>query len=388
MHVGIDLTSFSPGQIGGVETYIRNVLNGFQHNPLLEGQQISLFGYAKALATISNTQGKVSSIALCPESGLGNFAYRGLRWLAWRTLAYNSASWFVQQYNFDVIHEPFSAYTLQTNRPVVLTVHDIQHEYYPTFFSSSELEFRKQWYTRSISGAQKVIAISEFTRRTIIEKYSIQPEDVVVIHYGLDPQFVKQTDQNQLSKIKEKYDLPQNFVFYPANSWPHKNHLGLLHAVRQLKVQGKLTFKLVLSGVVYPEHQNIVEEISKLGLSDNVMHIGYVQHADIPVIYSLALALVFPSFFEGFGAPVMEAMGCGCPVLCSDVTSLPEIAGGAALLVDPNDEERLAMSIEVIANDASVREKLIELGLKRAKEFSWDRVARRTFEVYSEATHL
>lgn len=387
MHVGIDLTLFSPGQIGGVETYVRNLLEGFHHHTSLNGLQISLFGYAKALATIHNPQNRIHPITLCPDSGIGNFAYRGLRWLAWRTLEYNSASWFVRSYNFDVIHEPFSAYTLQTNKPVVLTVHDIQHEYYPNFFSSSELEFRKRWYTRSISRAQKVIAISEFTRHTIIEKYSVSPENVVVNHYGLDPQFVKQTNQNQLSEIKRKYDLPQSFIFYPANSWPHKNHLGLLRAVRQLKARGRLTFKLVLSGVLYPEHQNLLEEISNLGLSDDVIHIGYVQHADIPLIYSLALALVFPSFFEGFGAPVMEAMGCGCPVLCSDVTSLPEIAGGAALLVDPNDEDLLAMNIEVITADTAARERLIELGLKRAKDFSWGKVAYRTSEIYSEAAN-
>ena len=254
------------------------------------------------------------------------------------------------------------------------------------FFPSAELEFRKRVYPESVRAAAQVIAISEFTRQTIIGKYSCDPQKVHTVYYGLDiQQFSSTSTQQQLLDARRKRHLPDRFVFYPANSWPHKNHATLFSALKILKDQRRLSFRLVLSGVIYPEQRDLLDTIGRLGLADDVLHLGYVPHVEMSLIYKQALCLVFPSLFEGFGAPVLEAMGCECPVVCSNVTSLPEVVGNAALTVDPLDAHALAQALQQVAEDHSLQQRLKRLGLEQVKKFSWWETARKTNEVYHAA---
>jgi glycosyltransferase involved in cell wall biosynthesis len=311
--------------------------------------------------------------------------YGALRRAARSLFKFDILAYQLSQYRPDVVHYPFGVALPALLTPSVLTIHDIQHEFYPEFFSPEDLYFRKRAFPESARNADYLIAISEFTRQTVIQKYSIDPAKIITIHYGLDEQFTPLNGKGCLEEIKAKYKLPSRFIFYPANSWPHKNHAGLFEAMKKLKARHKLSFKLVLAGVIYPQHKDIMDRVRFLGLEDDVVHIGYISHIDTPFIYRQALCLVFPSFFEGFGAPVLEAMGCACPVVCSNVTSLPEIVGDAALKVTPENVDSIAEAIERVVEDNSLREKLVEKGLERTRAFSWANAARETRAVYYKA---
>ena len=221
-----------------------------------------------------------------------------------------------------------------------------------------------------MNSATHIIAISDFTKATIVDRYGIEPAKVTTVHIGLDSRFQQVTDLHALGSTRAKYNLPSAFAYYPANSWPHKNHATLLQTIRLLKDQGQLDFKLVLTGVVYPEHQGLFALLEELGLRDDVMHLGFLPHADIPAIYALASCLVFPSLFEGFGMPVLEAMSCGCPVICSNSTSLPELCGDAGMLVDPMREEEIAQALATLMVDNTVRLRLGRTRVVRADNCS------------------
>jgi glycosyltransferase involved in cell wall biosynthesis len=386
MQVGINLTQLLSGRNGGTETYVRALLNNIQAVDVqnrytlfcLPDDTVPLSAPTFEKVIVGSTKAKSSGLP-----------YRVVRVALRSLLNYDLLGHTMTQSRskIDLMHYPLSIiWPLPVISPAVLTLHDIQHEFYPEFFSRRELNFRKRAYPESVHMATQVIAISEFTRRTIIEKYSLDPQRVTTVYYGLDvKQFSSAQSQHQLLDIKTKRCLPDRFVFYPANSWPHKNHATLFSALRILKDRQALSFKLVLAGVIYPEQRGLMDQVRALGLADEILHLGYVPHAEIPLIYRQALCLVFPSLFEGFGAPVLESMGSECPVICSNATSLPEIVGSAALTVEPRDAQALAQALQQIAEDGALRQRLIRLGRERAAKFSWADTARQTIDVYRAA---
>jgi glycosyltransferase involved in cell wall biosynthesis len=386
MRVGINLTQLLSGRIGGTETYVRALLKNIQE---VDGQdRYTLFCLPDDAIPIRVPNFEKITVGSTKANSSG-LPYRVFRVALRSLLHYDILGHTIAQHRskIDLMHYPLSIiWPLPTISPAVLTLHDIQHEFYPEFFSRRELNFRKRAYPESVHMAARVIAISEFTRQTIIEKYSFDPQRATTIYYGLDiKQFSSAQDQHQLLDIKAKRCLPDRFVFYPANSWPHKNHATLFSALKILKDHRALSFKLVLAGVIYPEQRGLMDQVCALGLADDILHLGYVPHAEIPLIYKQALCLVFPSLFEGFGAPVIEAMGSECPVICSNATSLPEIVGDAALTVEPRDAQALARALQQVAEDSALRQKLIRLGLGRAAKFSWAETARQTIAVYRAA---
>jgi len=184
-------------------------------------------------------------------------------------------------------------------------------------------------------------------------------------------------------QIRKKYGLFQEFLLYPAATWPHKNHLSLLRAMHILKRRG-FRGELVLTGMAMQNHSFVLKTIRELELQDNVRVLGYVPDEDMPALFCAATLMVFPSLFEGFGIPVIEAMAVGCPVACSNVTSLPEIVGNAALMFDPREPDNIAETIWKIWNDDSLQETLRNRGLERAKLFSWETAALKTVGVYRD----
>lgn len=387
--IGIDLTLLVPGRVGGVETYVRSLLDALAR--LENDNRYLLFGAKPTLDTIALDKNKFAQEVVIPPRGVRNVGFRLARRLLWDGFDYDLVSRSINEHidqqigkhRVSVLHEPLGLVRITTRTPVVLTVLDIQHEYHPEFFSPRELEFRRRWHPKSMQRASAIIAISEFTRQTIIERCAVAPEKVITIHFGLDERFQPLVDPVRLQQLRAQYRLPEQFVFYPANSWPHKNHARLLGALKLLKDRGALDFGLVLTGVVYPEHRDLLQQVEELGLGGDVTHLGLIPYADLPCLYALASCLVFPSLFEGFGYPVLEAMGCGCPVVCSNLTSLPEISGGAAILIDPTSEEQIADALVSLVHDESLRADLARRGLARAQGFSWQAAARQTLQVYS-----
>lgn len=257
----------------------------------------------------------------------------------------------------------------------VLVFHDLQHEYYPQFFAPAELDERQRVFSASLRRADRIIAVSQYTRQTILERFGFPPERVVTAHEAADRRFhPDRWRAPDLPRVLAKYELRGGgYLLFPAHTWRHKNHQGALEALAVLRARTGLRPPLVLTGTPKEGHPGLLEAAQRLGLREQVRFLGYCPLDEMPALYRGAVALFYPSLFEGFGIPLVEAMWCRCPIVCSNVTSLPEVAGDAALLADPHSSDALADALARILTDAALRAELVERGTRRAREFSWRR---------------
>jgi glycosyltransferase involved in cell wall biosynthesis len=267
---------------------------------------------------------------------------------------------------------------------------DIQHEYLPEFFSPQALEERRRIYTASARQAAHICAISEFTRRTLIERLNIPPGRITTTHLAADPMFHPGSSARRgHHRVLERYGLRAgDYLLFPANTWPHKNHVIALEALRVLREAYDLDPLLVCAGAPKEAHGELLAKVKDAGLESRVRFLGYCHPTYMPALYQGAAALVFPSLFEGFGLPPLEAMWCDCPIVCSNVTSLPEIVGDAALLVDPRSPEALADAMNRVLTDADLRCRLIERSRERVKRFSWTKFTREVVSVLHQVRPL
>jgi glycosyltransferase involved in cell wall biosynthesis len=264
----------------------------------------------------------------------------------------------------------------------VLMVPDIQHEYHPEFFTDEAVEERKRIYTESILRADHLCPASDFTRRTLIEKFGIDPDRITTIPLAADPIFTAGGDAAQDAELVARLGLaPRRYLFFPGNTWKHKNHRTAVEALRILRDRYGMNLQLVCTGCACEAQEDLESRIERRKLRDHVRFLGYRPRNEMPSLYRCSAALIFPSMFEGFGMPVVEAMACGTPVICGDRTSLPETAGGAAILVDPEDAEGFARAIDRVLHDAALRQDLIRRGFEQAGRFSWRRHTLDTIQV-------
>jgi glycosyltransferase involved in cell wall biosynthesis len=264
---------------------------------------------------------------------------------------------------FDVVHYPVTVPVPNIHgAPRVVTLLDVQHHELPQMFSLAERMFRRWAYDGSARHADQVITISEHARQGIVDRLHIPPERVHAIHLGVDHDRFKPD-----GPMRE--GLPARYVVYPANLWPHKNHEGLLAAWKQVRDP---ELHLVLSGQTYGHD---------VPAGERVLHIGHIPLDEMPGLLRGAEALIFPSLFEGFGLPVLEAMACGTPVAASNRGAIAEVAGDAALLFDPEDPAAIAAAIEAVAGDASPRAAAID----HAASFTWEATAAAHMDVYGLA---
>jgi glycosyltransferase involved in cell wall biosynthesis len=252
----------------------------------------------------------------------------------------------------------------------IFLIPDLQHEYHPEFFDSHARVSRRIAFRTALNGAGAIMTISEFARRTIEERASSR-RDVFVARPGLPPEFV--AAQSEDATAEERETVPTvPFFLLPANLWPHKNHEGLFEAFRHFRDRTSSPAELVLTGspTGWPELRARHPDLP-------VRHLGYVSAPHLRLLYERALALAFFSRFEGFGIPLLEAFASGTPVLCSNTTSLPEVAGDAALTCDPEDVDAISRLLEQVAADPELRAELVARGRRRVGDFTWDKAAER-----------
>jgi len=264
--------------------------------------------------------------------------------------------------------------------PTVLTVHDLIFRHLPEHHKALN-----RWYLNATMPlycrrADHIIAVSEATRHDLVRAYDISPAKVTVIPEAADPRFVPQAPE-RCAAVRAKYSLPERFLLYLGTIEPRKNLTRLLHAWEPLYAVGEAP-PVVIGGKRGWLADDFFTALEASPAREAIVLTGYVDEADLPALYAAAEAFVFPSLYEGFGLPPLEAMACGTPVLCSDRSSLPEVVGEAALLFDPSDEGAIAAALRSVAKDAGLRTDLRERGLRRAAQFSWDRAARETLAVY------
>jgi glycosyltransferase involved in cell wall biosynthesis len=231
---------------------------------------------------------------------------------------------------------------------------------------------------------ERVLTVSAFERARIVQRLPGPAHQVQVVDNSAGEQFRPITDASALAVAKTRYNLPERFIFFLANTDPKKNLRGVLHALALLKQQGQLSFKLVMLDYEESALLAILRELNAPELRNDILLCGYVPNQELPLIYNLAEVFLYPSLRESFGIPILEAMACGTPVITSDTSSMPEVAGGAALLVDPLQPETIAAAILRLQNDPAERAALVERGLQRVQQFSWRETARQVRTVYEE----
>jgi glycosyltransferase involved in cell wall biosynthesis len=277
------------------------------------------------------------------------------------------------------------ALPVKINIPIVNTIPDLQHEIYPEFFTKEELRYRTIGYQYSCKASTATLTISSATEQDIITRYGIDAGKVFVTPLSIDDSFyiTKNTVRGYERKVRIKFRLDTDFIYYPANGWPHKNHEKLIKALHLVRKRG-LDIMLVLTGAVSDLMKRMKGILVNYNLSSFVRHLGYVNRQEVIGLYSAAKALVFPSLFEGFGIPVLEAMAMGTPVACSNVTSLPEIGGDVPLYFNPQDPESIAEGIVRVVQDEALRRKMISAGKQKAKQFSYRKTALQTHDIFQK----
>jgi glycosyltransferase involved in cell wall biosynthesis len=281
----------------------------------------------------------------------------------------------VERAAVDVIHFPFQdAFT--TEVPSIYQPHDLQHLHLPELFSGWERARREAIYRTHCERAALVVAMTSWGRRDFVDRYELPPEKVTVVPGGsILREYPAPTDAD-LGRLRSRLSLPDAFLLYPAQTWPHKNHERLLEALARIRDESGTAIPLVCPGKQTRHYRRIRELVSSLGLAETTSFPGFVSSLELRALYELGTGLVFPSRFEGWGLPVCEAFDAGLPVASSTATGLPDVVGDAGLLFDPDDVPEMASQLHRLWSDAKLRADLRERGTKRAAQFSFDHTAK------------
>lgn len=347
--------------MGGISSYIRNISSHLRQYPSHEFNGCSFWYKKNNINNYSWFNGAVH-LSVVPEK-----------------IVYSPHCHLPLDYEF-LMRSPadlnlFFTYQLPNVKfkaPVVSTIHDII--LLKTDCEPQEIrENHKKILNRTVNLSKYILTVSDASRRDLIQYFNLRPDKVHVVHNGIDQEkFRKEYSEIELSNVVEKYGLPEKFILNLGRYRIHKNIERLILAYASLSKEFRQDVKLVLS----ESHPAIEKLINKYSLNDDIKVIGFVEESDKPIIFKLASLTYYASLYEGFGVPVIESQAAGTPVLTSNTSSLPEAAGGAAMLVDPYDVSAIAGAIEIYFADKHIRTELIYKGLDNSKQYTWDRSVR------------
>lgn len=371
LHIGIDYTT-ALKQGGGIGRYTRGLIT--------------------TLARLDR-QNRYTLMATpdAPAEGLQffgeypNFAHKRFplaeRWMTigWHRLYLPlPVDWFTGP--VDLFHSPNFILPPARRVKTLLTVHDLSFIRHPQGAVDKLRRWLEKVVPRSLARADHVLADSHSTKLDLIDIYQIPPDQITVIGAGVEARFKPITAPEVLNPVRQRYNLPQKFVLGLGTLEPRKNFAGLIEGFSRSPVRE--THHLVIAGGRGWLYDDIFAAAGASPVSDRIHFTGFVADADLPALYNLADAFAYPSHYEGFGIPVIEAMACGTPVVCADNSSLPEVAGPAALQIPATDVEALAEALQRVSIDQSLRENLIRLGFEQAQKFNWPAAAKRLLAVY------
>jgi glycosyltransferase involved in cell wall biosynthesis len=301
---------------------------------------------------------------------------------------------YVEAHQFDVVHFPTQAAYL-TDLPSIYQPWDLQHLHYPEFFPKTEFGLREKYYRAFCDRASYICVQADWTKQDVIKHYGPPADKVVVIPWGAVFDAYRAPSPETIHLTVNKYRLPKQFFFYPAATWVHKNHEAIFHALQILKSAHSITPHVYFTGLS-TEHRSVLDKLAQeLGIVEQVHFLGFLSPEELQAVFSAATAMVFPSKFEGFGLPILEAFHARLPVLCSNATTLPEVAGDAALYFDPDSPMELASLMKEILNTPEVWKELIRKGTVVLSQHSINETAagfqdlyRRTAELSSQRDSL
>lgn len=288
--------------------------------------------------------------------------------------------------NIDIYHVPQNGIGLpqRKNCLYVATIHDLIPYIMPETVGKGYLSKFISQMPGIISSTDMIITVSEWSKKDIMRIFNIPEERIAVTHLAADDMFVPMDKSSALQHIKEKYGIDRNFILYIGGFSPRKNVKSILVAFSMIYKNFSKDYRVVIIGSSKDDHQFLIKLSQNLGIGDKVFFTGYVPYEDLPYFYNGADVFVYPSLYEGFGLPPLEAMSCGTPTITSNVSSIPEVVGDGALLINPFDTEELAKAMEKVLEDPGLKADLISRGFERAAEFNWRKTAQQTLEVYEK----
>lgn len=268
-------------------------------------------------------------------------------------------------------------------KPFVVTVHDLTFVKHPEFVEPKNLKYLERFVPDTLQRAAQIIAVSEATREGLVDAFKVSRNKVTVVPHAADPRFGREQDPAATGRIAKKYGIDRDYLLTVGTLEPRKNLKTLFLAFSALRKSTKEQLVVVGGkGWLFEETRRM---IGKLGLTDRVILTGFVPDAEMPALFAGAKAFVFPSHYEGFGIPLLEAMTAGTPVVTSNTSSMPEVAGTAALYFDPDDDKGMRLAIERVLEDRKLRQRLVAAGHEQAARFTWERTAHKTLGAYHKA---
>jgi glycosyltransferase involved in cell wall biosynthesis len=381
MRIGVDYTA-AVRQGGGIGRYTRNLIRALSE----------LDGESRYTLFVAGGWGDGDGLGQWPE----NFRVRSVpisdRWttILWQRLRLPLPIQLMTG-PLDLFHSPDFVLPPVGHTPAILTVHDLSFLRVPRFFVPGFREYLEGAVRRAVRHAGHILADSESTRRDLIELLGVEPERASVLYPGVEPRFRPIEDAELPNWVRARYDLPGRFVLGLGTLQPRKNFDGLIEAFgRLLAARGDepeiAGLHLVIAGGRGWMYEETLALPARLGLGNRVHFPGFVADDDLPALYNLAAAFAFPSWYEGFGLPVLEAMACGTPVVAADNSSLPEAAGEAALRVNAGDADGLADSLGLLLVDSTLRGRLVAAGYEQARHFTWQGAAEQLLAAYRSST--
>jgi glycosyltransferase involved in cell wall biosynthesis len=376
LNVGFSLLTLFPGRVGGSETYVRGLLREYAKDGgragvtvLANRHVMSAYGpeFRSALPLHEVTSYRPGDSM--PTRALAMAAAR----LAPGRVAAGLPA------GLDLLHYPVTVPIPRFDGPTVVTSHELLHHVLPDTLSRAERAYRRWAYDAAIQQADHVVAVTRDLRERIVERLEIPAERISVIYLGIHAdRFAPEPDETDAA-LAERLSLPNRFILYPANIWPHKNHGRLLEGLARV---ADPELRLVLAGQDYGRLARLMARAADLGIADRICHVGQVPADLTPGLYRRATALVFPSLYENCSSPPLEAMASGCPVACSTGGALREVCGEGALMFDPLRADAIAHAIERITTDDELRGRLRKAGRDHVTRFSWPEAALRHRAVY------
>jgi glycosyltransferase involved in cell wall biosynthesis len=292
----------------------------------------------------------------------------------------------VRREKLDLLHAPHYVLPVLTPSRSVVTIHDCIHLMFPQYLRHRRVGYafaRASLYTAAHK-SDRIFTVSEQSKRDILKFFDVPPDKIVVTPNAIDDRFSVPPSEEHVVNTRERYQLSYSYLLYVGNIKPHKNLERLIEAFHLVRQQGRSELELIIIGDEISKLQSLRRAVHKYDIHRYVRFLGYVPDKTLAVLYRLASVFVFPSLYEGFGLPPLEAMASGTPVVTSNVSSLPEVVGDAAVLVDPYSAEAIAEGIISVLRSTHLREDLRRRGLERVKAYSWARSVKRVHEIYGE----
>jgi len=285
----------------------------------------------------------------------------------------------------DLFHAPHYVVSPFIRQPFVVTIHDCIHLRFPQYLPSrAAFHYARVMMRMSARRSRRVLTVSQASKDDILHYLGVPAAKVEVIYNALDERLALVPTPDEVDRVRQRFLLTSPFILYAGNIKPHKNVDRLIEAFSILRRRGVEDVKLLIIGDEISKYPNLRRLVHRFQLHQHVRFLGFVPDATLAVLYRLASVFVFPSLYEGFGLPPLEAMAAGTPVITSNVSSLPEVVGDAALLIDPMDAGAIANAIERVLNEPRLQAELVRKGAERIKAFSWERSVARVREVYGE----